>query len=265
MPRIFKYSLWVVAWLALFGGPLLVKSATLSSELKPGDLIKGRPSTVYYFGSDGHRYVFPNEKTYFTWYSDFSQVKMVPDAELATIPLGATNITYRPGKKMVKIENDPKVYVVDRGGFLRHVVSEQFAQNLYGLNWQDLVEDVPVVFFSNYKEGPQVATSFDYHPENVLTLTYTIAQDKFLPENILTVSIGGEAVGFVPSTFTIKQGVRVVWINQDGKAHRIIGGEGWDSGILEPGQSFSRTFTGLGSFDYRDVQYRAVQGVVNVK
>src|SRR4030042_1253399 len=58
-----------------------VRAATISS----GDLIKASTPAVYYYAADGGRYVFPNEKTFKTWYVDFSTVKTITDAELAAI------------------------------------------------------------------------------------------------------------------------------------------------------------------------------------
>jgi hypothetical protein len=127
---------------AMLVAPVASQAAT-TTAFSPGDLIKGSGSTVYYFGPDGRRYVFPNDKTYFTWFSDFSKVKQVPDGVLGTIPLARQNITYRPGKKMVKITTDPRTYVVDQGGVLRHIGSEQLAETLYGLNWKNQIDDVP--------------------------------------------------------------------------------------------------------------------------
>src|SRR3990167_11552322 len=93
-----------------------------SAVFSPGDLIKGQStSSVYYYASNGKRYVFPNEKTYFTWYTDFSTVKTISDAQLGVIAIGG-NVTYRPGMKMLKITTDPRTYVVDQGGILRPAI-----------------------------------------------------------------------------------------------------------------------------------------------
>src|SRR3989338_5434294 len=71
--------------------------APSASAASYGDLIKGTTlSTVYYYGSDGQRYAFPNEKTFFSWFPDFSGVVTISDSELANITL-AGNIVYRPG------------------------------------------------------------------------------------------------------------------------------------------------------------------------
>src|SRR3990167_5556422 len=104
--------------LALTG---IVPSANATSlvsleNLQAGDLIRGESySAVYYYGQDGFRYVFPNDKTYFTWYENFDDVKWISDSDLSDIQIGG-NVTYKPGVKMIKINSDPKVYVVGSGG-----------------------------------------------------------------------------------------------------------------------------------------------------
>src|SRR3989344_8729122 len=71
-----------------------------------GSIIKGQTSTaIYYYAVDGKRYVFPNDKTYLSWYPDFSNITVVSDTDLASIPIGG-NVTYRPGKRLVKIQTD---------------------------------------------------------------------------------------------------------------------------------------------------------------
>jgi len=82
--KLLTYSLVVttMVWsVGLLATPLAVGAAV------SGDLIKLTCATgadvndpcraVYYLGADGKRYVFPNEKTFSTWYSDFSGVQEV--------------------------------------------------------------------------------------------------------------------------------------------------------------------------------------------
>jgi hypothetical protein len=120
-----------------------------------GALIKGSRPAVYFCGNDGRRYVFPNEKTFFTWYPDFSSVIAIADEVLATIPIGG-NTTVRPGMRLLKITTDPKVYAVARGGVLRWVPSERVARNLFGANWSHLIDDVSDAFFVNYRIGESI-------------------------------------------------------------------------------------------------------------
>jgi hypothetical protein len=108
-------------------------------------------STVYYL-KNGKRYVFPNQKTFMTWYRDFSSVLTVSQSELESYPLGG-NVTYRPGVQLVKITTDPKVYAVGNGRTLHSIVSEANAIALWGSNWASRVQDVPDSFFTNYVVG----------------------------------------------------------------------------------------------------------------
>jgi hypothetical protein len=126
--------------------PLATKAAAT-----PGSLIKqaGDPA-VYYLGTDMKLYGFPNAKTYFSWYQDFSGITTVSAAEIATYPPSGKNVTIRPGTKLIKITTDPKVYAVEPSGVLRQIGSEAIAIALYGDNWATRVVDVPIVFFGNY-------------------------------------------------------------------------------------------------------------------
>lgn len=116
-----------------------------------GDLIKGSGSAVYYLNG-GKRYVFPNQKTYMTWYPDFSGVVTVSDSELSGYPLGG-NVTYRAGTRLVKIDTVPTVYAVEPGGVLRSILSEANAAALWGSDWNKKIDDVPDSFWVNYSVG----------------------------------------------------------------------------------------------------------------
>ncbi len=114
-----------------------------------GSLIKGSLPAVYYLASDGKRYVFPNEKIYFSWYENFSGVSEINDSTLASYDLGG-NVSYRPGTHLVKIQSNSTVYAVEPGGMLRAIDSEETASTLYGSDWASRVHDLPDSFFSYY-------------------------------------------------------------------------------------------------------------------
>jgi hypothetical protein len=120
-----------------------------------GSLIKASGPAVYYCGPDGLRYVFPNEKIYFSWYADFSQVQQISNESLARILIGG-NVTYRPGTRLVKIQTDPRVYAVDKGGALRWIASEAVAEALFGKNWNTRIDDLSDAFFVNYVMGEPI-------------------------------------------------------------------------------------------------------------
>ncbi len=148
----------------LFSLSLLTLTLPVSAALPSGGtLIKASGQAVYWYSKDGKRYVFPDEKTYRTWYADFSGVKTVTDAELASLPIGG-NVTSRPGAKLLKIMTDPKTYAVDAHGTLRWVTSESVAAQLYGADWNRKVNDVPDAFFTNYAVGTPIDAASQFTP-----------------------------------------------------------------------------------------------------
>lgn len=116
-----------------------------------GDPTTQFDSAVYYIGADNRRHAFPNERTYFSWFCDFSEVREVELSTLALIPLG-NNVPLHPGFLM-KFTDSPAVYVVDAYGFLRHIPTEVIAKTLFGDEWAQLILDVPPVFYKNYRTG----------------------------------------------------------------------------------------------------------------
>ncbi len=165
--------------LSLFAASLPANASIASA--KPGQLIKGSLDTVYYYGTDEKRYVFPTEKTYKSWYGDdWSGVVTIPDAELMTIPLGG-NVTYRPGVRMIKITTDPKVYAIGAGGTLRWIETEALAIELYGADWAKNVEDLPDPFYINYRQGSHITMKSDYNPSGEKAEATAIWKDKGLP------------------------------------------------------------------------------------
>jgi plastocyanin len=72
----------------------------------------------------------------------------------------------------------------------------------------------------------------------------------------MVVNIPMGAVGQGPAAFgqnplTIAPGTTVTWTNQDDMPHTTTSDTGlWDSGLMQPGQSYSFQFTGGGTFPY---------------
>ncbi|MDO8583799.1 MAG: hypothetical protein Q7R83_01320 [bacterium] len=166
----------------VFMGTLSFAGAASASSFTSGDLIKASTPAVYFYAADGKRYVFPNEKTYFSWYSNFSSVKIITDGELASIMIGG-NVTIRPGTKLIKITTDPKVYAVTGSypsALLHWVETEAVAIALFGANWAKMVVDVPDGFFVNYSVGSSIPTAV--HPDGSV-ITYAGSTDKYVVLN----------------------------------------------------------------------------------
>ncbi len=130
-------------------------SGSLIKLMNDGNTMTHEDEAVYYCGADGKRYAFPNAGTFFSWYNDFSAVVEVSASTMASLSLGG-NVTYRPGVRMVKIQTDPKVYAIMKGGVLRWVSSEAVARTLYGDTWNTMISDVPDTFFTNYIMGSPI-------------------------------------------------------------------------------------------------------------
>jgi hypothetical protein len=78
------------------------------------------------------------------------------------------------------------------------------------------------------------------------------------------VSIGDNF--FDPSILNVQSGDRVRWTNDGEHTHRTKSLEGlWDSGFMDPGDTYTRTFNTSGSFDYNDPQYPFASGTINVE
>ncbi len=261
MKHLLRRGLAIAGSMAMLAAPF-ASHAAITNAFSSGDLIKGSGSAVYYFAPNGKRYVFPNDKCYFSWYKDFSTVKQIPDRSLSAVPLGG-NVTYRPGVKMIKITTDPRVYAIDQGGVLRWVSTAQIAETLYGLSWKNQIDDLADAFFVNYHIGNPIQQSAEFNPGDVKTLTTTIAQDKQMDETQITITISDTLTGYVPETVTFKTGTTVTWTNRDTAVHTVTG-NGWDSGDIAPGASFTHKFSSNGSFEYHDALHTSITGTVNV-
>lgn len=92
-------------------------------------------------------------------------------------------------------------------------------------------------------------------------------------EGVTDVAMQGTA--FVPKEVTIKQGERVRWTNLEsfpmnhtttsGDPSDENPGELWNSGLLAPGESFTRQFDDLGEFEYHCIPHADRPAMRNAK
>lgn len=250
----------------VFGFRLTAYAQMASAGAVPGQLIRASFPTVYYYGQDGKRYVFPNENTYFTWFSDFSSVNTITDGELAAIPLGG-NVTYKPGTRLVKIQSDPHVYWVDLGGHLRLVADENMARADFGTDWSKKIDDIPDSFFVNYKMGDPLSAG----PLPSIPSDLTIDQDKGLmttqnPPRPETVNIDIKDFAFSPASVTIHSGDSVIWTNMDSTEHQIVADSGQFSGpVIAPGGTYTFTAIGAGSLTYHCGIHTSMTGTIIIQ
>jgi len=173
-----RFSIALFAF--LFAVTVALPGIAVAETSYVGKVIKSASSdTLYYVAADGKRYVFPNEKIYKSWFTDFSDVQILTAEELAAIQLGGS-IHYRPGVIMIKIDTDPKVYAVEGGGVLRWIKTEDRAKKLFGENWNMLIDDLPAGFFANYRIGNPIEHDSDYDADDEAEEADSIEKDRGL-------------------------------------------------------------------------------------
>ena len=65
-------------------------------------------------------------------------------------------MTVRPGTKLIKLQTDPKVYIVGTGAKLHWVKTSELVEGLYGENWEDRLIDVSDALFVDYKRSTDI-------------------------------------------------------------------------------------------------------------
>jgi plastocyanin len=68
---------------------------------------------------------------------------------------------------------------------------------------------------------------------------------------------------FRPGRITIQRGTVVRWVNTGDNNHTSTG-NGWNSGIISPGDSFRRRFRSRGRFRYRCTIHANMTGTIRV-
>ncbi len=83
-----------------------------------------------------------------------------------------------------------------------------------------------------------------------------------VPEQAITIT----GFAFKPATLTVPAGTVVRWLNKDTVAHTATSDKpGWDSGNLNPGQSYARKFDTPGTYAYHCTPHPFMVGKVVVK
>jgi len=113
---------------------------------------------VYYYGKDGKRHAFPNEATYWTWYSAFGNIVLVTPELMQSIPLGK-NATFKPGASLVRFVNTNTVYAISKGGVIHAIANETLANTIFGSDWNKQISVISDVFFGNYTIGDVIDSS----------------------------------------------------------------------------------------------------------
>lgn len=125
---------------------------------------------VYYVADDGMRHLIPTEDVYKSWFSTWSGIKTVSASKMASYSLGE-NVTYRPGKTLIKFASDDAVYAIYKPNTLRHYVSAWLVKNDYGVSWPKYLRVLADTFRGQYEIGPEINEADDYDPDREWTRT----------------------------------------------------------------------------------------------
>jgi plastocyanin len=73
-------------------------------------------------------------------------------------------------------------------------------------------------------------------------------------------------IAYVPNPITVSMGTAIKWTNNDLVAHTVSSQNNlWDSGDLEPGATYSRTFPSSGTFLYYCAYHPLMVGTITVQ
>jgi len=114
--------------------------------------------------------------------------------------------------------------------------------------------------FSNY--------SFE---ENVEERDLTIKGDVIMPTKVSRPGCEENDRCYIPSLIVIEKGKQVTWVNEDSAFHSITSGyygtptELFDSGHLDPFESYTLTFDETGTYDYFCTLHPWMKGQVIVE
>lgn len=110
---------------------------------------------------------------------------------------------------------------------------------------------------------PPTATESATAVPATATNTPAAATATNTPSGPVMVSIVNFSFG--PSSVTIQPGATVMWTNDDSVAHTVTADDGsWGSGTLQPGASYSHTFTASGNQPYHCSIHPFMHGAVVV-
>lgn len=85
-------------------------------------------------------------------------------------------------------------------------------------------------------------------------------------EQVQTTNVSMMDLQFQPQNIRISSGDTVTWTNDDSVAHTVTADNGdFDSGRLEPGQTFTHVFEEAGTYDYSCTIHPGMVGTVTVQ
>ena len=115
-----------------------------------------------------------------------------------------------------------------------------------------------------------IAVSFSTTVESDLEST-TVESDVIMPSKVSRPGCEDDDRCYIPSEIFIEKGKQVTWVNEDSAFHSVTSGSYdypttlFDSGHLDPFESYSITFDESGIFDYFCTLHPWMKGQVVVE
>ena len=103
----------------------------------------------------------------------------------------------------------------------------------------------------------EISNPEETNPEEInLQNDFLIAPDVVIPMKVSRPGCDIEDICYIPSNIVVEKGKSVTWLNEDSSFHSVTSGfypepSGFfDSGHLDPYQSYTLSFDEIGTYDY---------------
>jgi len=116
---------------------------------------------------------------------------------------------------------------------------------------------VSIIGLSLSSLNSEETISENYNSEEIgLQNDFLITPDVVIPIKVSRPGCDIEDICYIPSTIVVEKGKSVTWLNEDSSFHSVTSGfypesSGlFDSGHLDPYESYTLSFDDLGTYDY---------------
>jgi len=118
-----------------------------------------------------------------------------------------------------------------------------------------------------------ITSYFSDYPieENVEETDMIIKSDVIMPTKVSRPGCETDDRCYIPSFIIVEKGKQVTWINEDSAFHSVTSGfygapsDLFDSGYLDPFESYTFTFNETGIYDYHCTLHPWMEGQVKVE
>ena len=139
--------------------------------------------------------------------------------------------------------------------------------------WYNLLKQITAIGLIGIVILVTIALSFSNYSieENVEETDLVIKADVIMPTKVSRPGCEVNDNCYVPSLIVIEKGKQVTWVNEDSAFHSVTSGfytvptELFDSGYLDPFESYTLTFDEVGTYDYFCILHPWMKGQVIVE